>query len=33
MGRIDDILNQEETIPTISRDTIMSQVVKNLKNV
>ena len=33
MSRIDDILNQEETIPTISRDTIMSQVVTNLKNV
>ena len=33
MGRIDDILNQEETIPTIDRDTIMKQVVQNLEQV
>ena len=33
MSRIDDILNQEETIPTVSRNTIMAQVVKNLEQV
>tara|TARA_B100000963_G_scaffold310162_1_gene286503 strand:- start:266 stop:628 length:363 start_codon:yes stop_codon:yes gene_type:complete len=33
MSRIDDILSQEETIPTISKDTIMAQIVKNLSNV
>ena len=33
MSRIDDILDAEETVPTIDRDTIMKQVVQNLEQV
>ena len=33
MSRVDDILDAEETIPTIDRDTIMRQVVQNLEQV
>ena len=33
MSRVDDILDAEETVPTIDRDTIMKQVVQNLEQV
>ena len=33
MSRIDDILDAEETVPTIDKDTIIKKVVQNLEQV